>query len=205
MAEYPYVMNTGRLKKFLTHIQSAAVPPKVITQYLLASGFKSVNDRPIIQIVKFLGFVDSAGIPTEDWKSYRDQKAAPTVLASAIRRAYGDLFDMYPDAYRKDDETLSNFFSSKTSVGKVALTAILNTFKTLRAMAKFDEELLKAPDITEEKAPITEKQKVAAGPFSTDRLTLNINIQLQLPSTDDPKIYENLFAALKKHLFPSEA
>lgn len=32
--------------------------------------------------------------------------------------------------------------------------------------------------------------------------TVNINIQLQLPETDKPEVYEELFKALRKHLFP---
>lgn len=32
--------------------------------------------------------------------------------------------------------------------------------------------------------------------------TVNINIQLQLPGTDKPEVYEELFKALRKHLFP---
>jgi ribosomal protein S17E len=30
-------------------------------------------------------------------------------MANAIRKAYSDLFKMYPDAHKKDDETLKNF------------------------------------------------------------------------------------------------
>jgi hypothetical protein len=33
---------------------------------------------------------------------------------------------------------------------------------------------------------------------------ININIQLQLQATEDAKVYDNLSAAMKKHLFPSE-
>lgn len=32
-------------------------------------------------------------------------------------------------------------------------------------------------------------------------VTLNINIQLTIPDTDDEKVYENFFKAMKKHLF----
>lgn len=33
--------------------------------------------------------------------------------------------------------------------------------------------------------------------------TIAINIELQLPATDNAEVYDKLFAALKKHLFPS--
>jgi len=30
-------------------------------------------------------------------------------MANAVKKAYSELFMMYPDAYKKDDETLKNF------------------------------------------------------------------------------------------------
>jgi len=205
MAGYTYVLPTGSLKRFFAHIQTAGIPPKVTVSYLQECGFKGTNDKPIIKVLKSLGFIGSDGVPTNDWQKYRDKGSAPYVLAYAIRRTYGDLFNTYPDAHIKDDDVLSNFFSTRTTGGGRVISATTATFKTLCSMANFKEDLLKVPDMTEEKAPVEEKQKVAAGLPSTERFTLNINIQLQLPSTDDPKIYENLFAALKKHLFSSEA
>lgn len=49
-------------------------------------------------------------------------------------------------------------------------------------------------------APPTEK--AAEIPTGTRGVTININIQLQLPATEDATIYDSLFSALKRHLFP---
>jgi len=113
MAEYPYVQNTGRLKQFFSHIQSSAVPQKVTIKYLESVGFKSKNDRRIIPLLKFLQFIDSSQVPTELWRKYRDTKIAPNVLAQAIKKAYSKLFEIYPNAYRKDDEALRNFLRQR--------------------------------------------------------------------------------------------
>lgn len=37
---------------------------------------------------------------------------------------------------------------------------------------------------------------------TTGSPTIAINIQLQLPETDKPEVYEELFKALRRHLFP---
>jgi len=46
--------------------------------------------------------------------------------------------------------------------------------------------------------PIKEVTKIATG---TKPTTININIQLQLPATEDATIYDSLFNSLKKNLF----
>ena len=101
--EYPYVLNTGSLKKLFAHVKAAGVPPKVTTRYLEACGFKSKNDRPIVNLLKIIDFISPDGTPTDNWKKYRDEKAGPSVLGSAITHAYHDLFTMYPDAHRRDE------------------------------------------------------------------------------------------------------
>lgn len=195
MAEFPYISNPAKVKAFLEHVQRAGVPEKVTCQYLESSGFKSKNDRALIPILKFIGFLDSSGVPTEDWKAYRNKQLSKGVLATAIRRSYEDLFHTYPDAHRQDDKRLHDFFAAHTKVGEAARRFIVGTFKALCELADFEAV---PPEV------IAEKTKGLAVPSalvpSAGIKAININIQLTLPATDDPAVYDNLFAALKKHL-----
>jgi hypothetical protein len=51
--------------------------------------------------------------------------------------------------------------------------------------------------------PLTSPRKEAAPvPKVTPGLTVNINIQLTLPATDDESVYDRLFASLKRNLLP---
>jgi hypothetical protein len=205
-AEFPYINNPASLRKFLEKIRTVGVPDKVSIVYLNSLGFKSTNDRPIIPILKFLEFVDSSGVPKPLWQQYRPKETAGAVLAAAIRKAYGELFSTYPDAARKDNEALRNFFSTHTKVGEATLNLIVRTFKTLCEVGDFAAEPpeldsidLKALAADKEKGlTLTGKFKTQTGP------AININIQLQLQATEDPKVYDNFFAAMKKHLFTSE-
>ena len=64
-----------------------------------------------------------------------------------------------------------------------------------------DATLEKTPIITEDPAVATrDERSVIVTPPSP---TIAINIQLQIPEADDPTVYENLFRALRKHLFDS--
>jgi len=72
------------------------------------------------------------------------------------------------------------------------------TFKELCGLADFEAVVVTEPAAK----PITPTIKeVAEIPTGVRPVTININIQLQLPATEDVTIYDNLFSALKKHLF----
>lgn len=106
-ADFPYLTNPASLRKFLEKIRTVGVPEKVTIAYLASLGFKSANDRPIIAALKLLGFADGSGVPTETWQRYRPRETAGAVLAQAIRTTYSELFSIYPDAERKDNEALT--------------------------------------------------------------------------------------------------
>jgi len=202
MTDFPYILKTGIVTKMLEHVQSAGKPDKVTREYLKKIGMTSSNDHRIISVFKFIGFLKESGESTEVWMAYRDKGKAKGVLANAIRNAYSDLFSTYPDAYRKDDEAIRNYFSAETDVGEKALKSMVNTFKVLCQSADFVAIAEGPPQkISPSKPSITEKEEISIEGATTKGVTtININIQLQLPATDDASVYDKLFEALKKHL-----
>ena len=201
MLDFPYTLNTGKIKPFLEHVKSAKKPPKVNRNYLESAGFKSKNDRALMKMMKFIGFLDSSGVPTDVWHGYRDPKRSEEVLAKAIRTAYSDLFGMYDDAFSKDDEALRSYFSSKTDVGKATVDYIVLTFKNLCKYADFGavpaEVTVSKPTVSlPPREEITPKVKIAPS------LQLNIEIHIA-PDTSDEKI-ETVFKNMKKYLLTNE-
>jgi len=88
-------------------------------------------------------------------------------------------------------------------VAESTLGLIVSTFKTLCELADFEAtkpaEAVSAEEV--EKTPGTPpKRRSSAETASSGVPVVNINIQLQLPATDDATVYDKLFAALKKHL-----
>lgn len=200
MATFPYMANPAKLKRFFQHIQDTGIPDKVTYEYLKSSGFTSSGDRAIVSILKALNFLDGSGVPQDNWRAFRDKGKAPLVLAKAIRETYSDLFSMYPDAQRKDKEALRNYFNTKTDVGKDAIRFILGTFSTLCEMGEFnglpEDESSQQVDKTQTHAA-SQGQVTQKDPSG---MTININIELALPATEDASVYEKLFAAMKTHL-----
>lgn len=203
MQSYPYMSNPAKLRKFLQHVQTAKVPPKVTYQYLSSAGYKSRNDRPILPAMKFLGFLDASGVPTKVWQAYRDTQNAPAVLAEAMRTGYSELFSMYEDAYSKDDAPLESFFSSKTNVGKASMRFMVTTFRTLCKLADFGaipKEF--APEAVVTQPPSALEEGARPEVKITPRLQLNIEIHIAA-DTPDEKI-ETIFKNMKKYLLSNE-
>lgn len=200
MAKFPYTPNPANVARFFEHIQAAGVPGKVDSKYLESVEFSSSYDRPLPGVLKFLGFLDASGLPTDAWRTYKDKSQAPRVMAQAIREAYSDLFRLFPDAYRKDEEALHNYFSAQTGLAKGTVGYMVRTFKALCDLADFQApapETLMKPTTAPAARPVP---VLPAERHEPPGMTVNINIQLALPATEDASVYENLFAALKKHL-----
>ncbi len=200
MPDFPYTPNAASLERFFSEIQTVGKPSKVSFKWLSGIGFKSSNDRYITGILKALGFTDGSSVPTERWQAYRNKQQGRAVMAQALVEAYPALFETYPDAYRKDDEALRNFFGTHTSVGEKAVAYMVRTFKTLTEMADFDSAIpsapVQVPPVRSDSKEIVKQIEIPAG----KDVTINVNIQLQLFATDDASIYDKLFEALKKHV-----
>jgi hypothetical protein len=206
LAEVPTAMSAKTIERFLTVVATSGVPTKVDTKFLKSVGFKSGNDTSLIGVFKLLGFIDASQSPTQIWTDYRDKSRSSKVLGAAIKTAYSDLFTLYPDAHRKDDEAIRNWIRSATTAGEVTVQRATATFKALVAKADFDN--IESTDTTHVATATAATLPVAPQGYVAPTIpqlgrsnpAVNINIELQVPATNDPKVYENFFAAMKKHL-----
>lgn len=201
MSEIPYTPLPGKIGKYFEKFQEAGIPSKVNTTWLKTLGFKSGNDAYILRVLRYIGLIDNSGAPTELWKQYKDPMKAKVVMAQAIKQGYKELFETYPDAFRKDREALYSFFSSKTGKSKKTVDLMVSTFINLCQLADFEQEIPVPVSV----APPKPGEAVVGGKPEKGILPeLHINIQLHLPATDDPTVYDNLFKSLKKHLLSAE-
>jgi hypothetical protein len=196
---YPYTQNTGNLTDLIKAIGKHGVPDKFTTRELPIWGYKSSNDRSIISVLKFTEFIDAAGTPSEIWRLART--APEKATAVGVRTGYKTLFQTFPDAERRDSEALTNFFKAKTSVGDSVIKQMVATFKTLAQFGDFSDQTEMTPSDQVEDAinsppQIIPKMKLQ----SSGGMTVNLNIELSLPSDETGKVYEAFFGAMKKHL-----
>jgi hypothetical protein len=207
MADAPaYTTVPGKLPGFLTKIRETGVPAKATKSWLESLGFKSSNDRSMLNVLRQIGFIDASNTPTPAWREYRgaDHKA---VLGRAIQLGYQDLYATYSDAQDQTNTDLGHFFSTRSTAGKQAIEKMVSTFKALAGQAEFASEpatTVATPESMTTPANPVETPLIARTTSTRSGLSVNINVALTLPETTDDKVYEAFFKAMHKHLLSDD-
>ena len=123
------------------------------------------------------------------------------ILAEGIREHYIELYKQYPNAHERDIEALRNFFSTHTKVSANTLDFMVRTFRTLCDLADFEISSSASP-ITEEIGGIEIGKEMMPTTVSKEKpgYTININIQLALPSDAKKETFDAFFESMKKNL-----
>lgn len=196
---YPYTTVPNRMKEILGKVPSLGKPPKITQAWFKGQGYTSGNDMTVLATMRKLGMVSNGGEPTDFYDALRGKDRA--AVAEHVRSAYRPLFELYPDAQQKDAEALQNFFRSTTSSGVTAQRLMVRTFQVLSEFGDFQgagpASTVPSPKNgsgTAERTPAQVVRSAGGG------LTLNVNIQLQLPPSAEGDVYDKLFEAMGKHL-----
>ena len=193
----------------LRAIQGAQAPERFTQKFLEGLGFPSSNDRTAINVLKALGFLDDSGVPQRRYHEFLDQTQSAIVLAEGIRYAYADLFKVNKNANTLTATEVKNKMKtlSEGAFTERVLSQMAGTFTTLVKEADFsappiergaDQDANDA-DSGPAEAPTREELGVPSrGALRFGSLAYNINIIL--PESRDPAVYDALFRALREHL-----
>lgn len=208
-----YLITTKNLESFFNSLITAKAPESFTQKVLESLEFKSTNDRLYISLLKGLGFLDANGVPTERYYKFLDQSQSKQVLAESIRESYSDLFAVNLKANELSVQEVKNKFRTLTQ-GKNSdkvLALMANTFKALVNYAEWEASVKKG-DEKKDKKPEASIEKPRESAVTTDetddeidtknlKTQLHYNIQIHLPESRDPAVYDVLFKSLKRHLF----
>lgn len=202
-----YLLTTKNVDSFFNSLLNAQAPQKFTYKFLEQLEFKSTNDRLFIGVLKALGFIDSYGIPQEIYYKFLDQTQSKTILASAIKNTYVDLFALNTKANEMSSSEVKNKLKTLTQGSKsdVVLSCMANTFTSLCKYADFSKQqitdLVKInnQNIETEELPNDNQklQQVISKSISTE---MHYNIQIHLPESRDITVYDAIFKSLKEHL-----
>lgn len=206
-----YLTSTRRLSEILDAMKTAKAPEKFTQNFLESLEFKSKGDRLIIGVLKALNLIDDTGKPTDRYYRFIDQSQSAVVLAEAIEEAYEDLFAVNRNAHELSKpeimgkfKTLSQGKYSDSVIDKMATTftslVALADFKAARGSYKGQAE--KPAEEVPAAKPVQPSQDSQTSDASRHVKLggLVYNIQIVLPETRDPKVYDALFRSLKEHL-----
>jgi len=206
MAEYPpYVNAYNGIPILFEKIKTAAVPPKFTVDFLsTALDMKSSSYRAMIPLLKKLGFIDPANVPTQAYKDFREESLSGAVMAERLREAYKSLFQANEYAWKLNKEDLTAKFKSLTGAAgdDQYIPSVAGTFLALSKLAKWDGGAPRRKETTthdEEKGSGSGNRKPEEE-FADGRLRLAYTINLNLPATTEVEVFNAIFKSLRENL-----
>jgi hypothetical protein len=199
------LVTTKNLESFLNALRSAKAPERFTNKFLTQLEFNSSNDRLYIGLLKALGFIDDSGTPSQRYYQFLDQTQSGRVLADALRDAYEDLFAVNINANNMSLEEIKNKLKTLTlgqkSENVIGLMA--NTFKALADQADWKAPAA-SPAPTNPVAAVAQaesiKPRLNSSEQSRQDFELHYDIQIHLPESRDPAVYDAIFQSLRRHL-----
>lgn len=208
----PFINSTGLISKIFAKIQEAQEPDRYTQDFQgTVLGYGSGSAKPFIPFLKRLGFLEADGRPTEIYKKFRNADTAGAAMAEGIRRGYANLFKRNEYCYKLSGDKLKNLVVEVTGKEKSAATvrAIVSSFQACNSLANFDntfksEEI--RDDVTMDEPDFDQRKRaepslpVRTRNVSGVSMAFGYNINLNLPNTDDPKVFNAIFKALRENL-----
>lgn len=200
----PYMTVPGSLSKILEKIKTAATPDNFNQDFLANTlGFKGGNYRTFIPWAKKIGLINSDGTPSALYKQFRNPTTSKASLGEALKKGYALVYARDENCHRLDKSKLKGLMMEITgeSHDSSTLNFIINSYWNAKELAEFkdispntDEEIFEEirEQNPEEKKDEQQQQKIKLG--------LNYTINLVLPKTDDPAIYNAIFKSLRENL-----
>lgn len=205
MAALPYVTATGNVEKALKGIKSAATPEAVSQDFVKTIlGIKGGSGNQMTAYLKKIGFATADGTPTDFYKKFRNPTTEGWAAAQALKTGYAPLYVRNEYMHKLADDELKGLVLEETGAEQDSATVplILACIKQLKKFAKWDappaEEKVEKPS----KDIATLDNPPPRAPGATGQLGLNLGytINLNLPATSDPAVFNAIFRALKEHL-----
>jgi Family of unknown function (DUF5343) len=201
----PFMNAHGLITKIFDKIIEASQPERFTTDFLTNKlGYGSGSARPVIPLLKKLGFIASDGTPTPLYGKFRNPENRGAAMAQAIRNAYKEVYDRSEYAHDMPKEKFKNLIVEMTGLtaSDPTVNAIVGTFSNLRAYAKFDasQEADDKKKVVVMKNDDDNPPPPSPGVNNSAGLNLSYTINLNLPETSDVEVFNAIFRSLKENL-----
>jgi Family of unknown function (DUF5343) len=197
-----YLMTARNTRAIAEAIQRAGVPSRFTYEFLKQLGYPSSGDRPIIAVLKALGFLTDSGEPTDRYRRFKDPAQAKAVMAEAIRAAYVDVFTIDQQANTKTATDLKGIFARLSDKSESVNEKMAMTFKTLSDLADFNAPIsadsAPGPSTTPPPAP---PNPLPPQPLGTEPgISLHHDVHIHLPESTNIEVYDAIFRSLREHM-----
>jgi hypothetical protein len=206
MASLPYISSPGNIDKALNGIKNAAVPDRVSQDFvktiLKISGGSGAQ---MTSFLKKIGLSNADGSPNEVYRRFRNPTSSGPAIENAIRTGYAPLYVRNEFMHELGDSELTGLIVEETGQPHDSTVVKLTTscIKHLKSFANFTHQA------AAEKSEVLKPEEM---PNLTPRIrndddlpkkvgfNLGYTINLNLPATSDPAVFNAIFKSLKEHL-----
>jgi uncharacterized protein DUF5343 len=196
----PYLSSNRNVGTLFEKIASAKIPPKFSHDFLQTTiGLKGTNDRPMIPLLRNMGFIDQSGTPTPSYALLKGDKRK-AAIAAGIRTAYAPLFNSDESAHELSGEKLRSLIAQVAGTDADMTARIATTFSTLAKLGDFKAEVKPPKEEQNKENELEDLQADAAdkGKMKGLRSEFHYNIQIHLPANATEETYQNIFNAIRK-------
>ena len=207
-SKLPYLLAPGLIPKILTKIQEARRPERFTVDFLETKlGHAGGSARAMIPLLKRLGFLASDGTPTSLYDKFRNPDTEGDAMAQALRNGFKELYERNEYAHDLARDRLISLVTEVTGLEKTnkVVTSTAATFTALKEFADFETD--QPPEqVAIRQEPVPEPTPARRGaPMVSERVDqvgLNVayTINLNLPETTNPDVFNAIFKSLKENL-----
>jgi hypothetical protein len=199
----PYIVQPGAVGKILEKIKQAQTPERFTSDFLGTKlGFKGGNYRQFIPLAKKLSLLGTDGKPTDLYRQFRNPSQSGAAIAAAMKIGYRELFERNEYAGSLSKEQLKGLVVEITGLDAKdrVVQLIGQTFEELRRQADFDAKIARSVDA--QPAPSEREEPDTVTDIGGRSLGLNLayTINIVLPKSDDPAVFNAIFRSLRDNL-----
>lgn len=214
MADYPPFMNsTGLVSKIFLKMAQAQKPDRFTQDYLATVlGYGSGSAKPFIPLLKRLAFLNGDGTPTQIYTRFRNPSEKPSAMLEALKTGYSAVYARNEFAHALSKDKLRDLFVEITGLERnnTIISALVGTFEALKQAGSVTESTQIGVSGAAQSTTPSHQINVPSATFASDPLpkgngqevgvNLAYTINLNLPPSADPEVFNAIFKALKEHL-----
>ena len=160
-------------------------------------------------LLKRMGFLGSDGVPTSLYDQFRNTETQGSAIAEGMKNAFSELFDRNEYVYELPREKLTGQVVEITGGAKEdrSTVAIVGTFLALKELADFEGQApqessaqTNSEAIPSEQASMQAQDTHSVAKPDNVELRVGYTINLNLPETNDPEVFNAIFKALRDNL-----
>ncbi len=204
--------STGLISKIFDKIAEAQKPERFTTDYLASVlGYGSGSARPIIPLLKRLNFLQADGTPTQLYTRFRNPSERGPAMLEALKAGYPELYARNEYAHLLSKDKLRDLVVEVTGLERdnQIVAYVVSTFQSMKAAGNINENTrigtISGSHGVEPLPSVTPPASFERPDFAHRNgqeigMNLSYTINLNLPPSTDPEVFNAIFKALKEHL-----